>query len=140
MKFKKIKNILEFILNAIFSLLAVYLLVLLLFPNINFIETNSFYLIVIIEIYLVVFLLINTFKDIFSKVFPRYLSFLVAFFLYYYSQYIFFYFKFDNPDIIYLNSVFTIYIFIQYLIFKNIKYNKKIKFPDKSIFKWNYII
>ena len=141
MVLQKNKNISLISLYSLFAILAVYLLV----PLSLKIEYFNFYLSIVIAAYVIISIVIRIIKDIYFNTFPQFLFFLIAFILYYYSLFASRHFTFElkdfsNTEIIYLNSIFTIYLFFDYLIFKNSKVEKIKNYPFKFIYKWNYIV
>ena len=138
---QKIKNISLISLHSFFVILAVYLIVPL-FLKIEYVDS---YLSIFIATYVIFSIIIRIIKDIYHKNFPQFLFFFIAFVFYYYSilasNYFIFSFKYLlNPTSIYLNSFFTIYLFVDFLIFKNLTVEKKQQQHFKSILKWNYVV
>jgi len=138
---QKLKYILLTILQSFFVIMPVYLIVPLSFKN----EIINLYLSIIIAAYVIIFILIRIIKDIYNNTFPNFLLFLIAFALYYYSIFASNYFSFSlkyflNTQIIYLNSIFTIYLFINHFIFKDLNTTKLHTHTLKFISKWNYIV
>jgi len=135
------KNILLISLHSLFTILAVYLVV----PLFLSFKNLGTYLSIAIVAYVIISIFIKIIKDIYNKNFPQFLFFFIAFALYYYSIFASCHFTFElkdfsNTEIIYLNSIFVIYLFFDYLIFMNSKDEKIKKYPFKFIYKWNYIV
>ena len=138
---KKLINISLTSFHSLFTILAIYLIVTLSLKN----EILDYYLSLIIASYVIISIIIKIIRDICFNTFPQFLFFFIAFILYYYSISADNYFTISlkyllNQEIIYLNSFFTIYLFTEFLIFKNSKVEESKNEIFKFIFKWNYVI